>query len=831
MNMIDRARFLMFGEIPRKAVARGTENPFARVILAGMGRQAVWTPKRYDTLSEAGYQNCTTVFACVNVIARAAAGVRWKAYDGKNELESHALLDLLDAPNENDGRRAFIAKWFSFLLLAGNSYIIAGRVGSQPPLALWIPRSDRMTVIPGDSGQLVSGYEYTAGAGKQPFEFAQVLHSKLFHPTHDFYGLSPLEVAAHSVDVSNMSSEWNMRLLQNDMRPPGALATDAKLEKDTFDRLNALIKQEWSGYDNAGKPLLLESGLKWINFALTPKEIDWLNGAKMTKRDICSVFNVDPCLVGDSEFATYSNMQEARKGLCVETVLPLMEELTDDLNRWLAPMFGPRIWLEIDRGAIEALQEERGKKFSYIADAWWIKLNEKRKETGFDDLGPAGDIILVPAGMVPLDLVVAGEGSGTPPDGGDGTDTGDGKPNFLDEIGKPKGAAGPLEFKPYPNEHSARLVDPAKFDDFRRTMGGTVRGVKVPATIAVIWGHLIGEDDSTWAPQALRFPTKDWTAEAAKAWLKDKGIKFLSFEPAKEKAGLSPAPQPQVPAAAAQTRQNKASFWTATPERKESLWRSFETRIKVRERTFEEIAKTYLRRQAEMIRARVAKAPDLAAIKPRFILDVKVEAKEYVKKFWPWYKDAFIRAGNAGMHASKGQLFDDAEIKADKPKPTSWVFEMTPEQEETLQELVFNSGTMVNQVTVDIIYQHLKIAQFQNMTVEEFTQALAAKVGDFEVWRARLWARTESTKVDNKGQVEGYRQTEFVKMKGWICSFVPESREDHKDADGQEVALDDAFEVGGEYLDHPGDPGGGRVSASNVCGCLCDTYPVIDEEA
>lgn len=105
---------------------------------------------------------------------------------------------------------------------------------------------------------------------------------------------------------------------------------------------------------------------------------------------------------------------------------------------------------------------------------------------------------------------------------------------------------------PYPNEHSARLREPGDFakapkwkdgkpGQFRRTRGsgkGTVQGVKIPATISIIWGKLkgkAGKDDPPIA-QALRFPTKDWTESQARAWLRRHKIKYRKFEPA-TKAG------------------------------------------------------------------------------------------------------------------------------------------------------------------------------------------------------------------------------------------------------------------------------------------------------
>ncbi|KKM48094.1 hypothetical protein LCGC14_1558010 [marine sediment metagenome] len=93
--------------------------------------------------------------------------------------------------------------------------------------------------------------------------------------------------------------------------------------------------------------------------------------------------------------------------------------------------------------------------------------------------------------------------------------------------------------KPYPNEHSARLQSPDKFDpkSFRRTSGGTLYGSKkITSTVSIIWGKLKGKAKPSDPPiaQALRFPTKNWTAAKAKKWLGDNEMKYMSFESAKK---------------------------------------------------------------------------------------------------------------------------------------------------------------------------------------------------------------------------------------------------------------------------------------------------------
>ena len=96
--------------------------------------------------------------------------------------------------------------------------------------------------------------------------------------------------------------------------------------------------------------------------------------------------------------------------------------------------------------------------------------------------------------------------------------------------------------------------------------------------------------------------------------------------------------------------------------------------------------------------------------------------------------------------------------------------------------------------------------------------------------RARRIARTEAGKVENAGELEGYKETEFIEFKGWLCSFVELSRQAHKDADAtysdDPIPLDEDFIVDGESLSCPLDPKG---SPGNVINCLCTLFPQVKE--
>ena len=96
----------------------------------------------------------------------------------------------------------------------------------------------------------------------------------------------------------------------------------------------------------------------------------------------------------------------------------------------------------------------------------------------------------------------------------------------------------------------------------------------------------------------------------------------------------------------------------------------------------------------------------------------------------------------------------------------------------------------------------------------------------FEFYRARRIARTETISAVNAATLEGWRQSEVIGGKEWVCANSTNSRKSHKAADGQQVALEEPFVVDGERLMHPGDSSLG-ASAKNIIQCRCTMKSVL----
>lgn len=231
----------------------------------------------------------------------------------------------------------------------------------------------------------------------------------------------------------------------------------------------------------------------------------------------------------------------------------------------------------------------------------------------------------------------------------------------------------------------------------------------------------------------------------------------------------------------------------------------------------------YLRQQATHIKRRLSKLNSLAGVRPAELFDIVAESDLYLSKFEGRYRDAFEDAAEAGYRATKRELWlPELEAKERQFKPT-------PEQIERLKRQIQEAAQFFNATTWATVEADLEAAKLAGDTVEELAQDLWKHLDDLAVSRARLISRTEMARVENWGGLEGFKGNEFVTKKGWLCSMVTESREEHIAADGQEVDIDADFIIGfgaeADSMPYPGAPG---ASAGNVCNCLCTTYPVVE---
>ncbi len=352
----------------------------------------VWTPRQYDFLSEEGYHKNVIVYRCVNLIARNLATVPWKLYQGDEELKTHPLFDLIKNPNPMHTRVSLLESMASHILLSGNCYLEA--VGDNKIDELYLWRPDRVQVVPGEGGvpeayiYRVNGQERKIYVDSQNGQ-SSVLHIKTFHPLNDWYGMSAIEAAASAIDQHNAVGSHNLALLQNGGRPTGALVikpgadTSTHLTEQERQTLKDELRLAYEGSDNAGRMMVLEGNMEWREMGLNPKDLDFVNGKHLSAREIAQAYGIPGMLVGVPGESTFANYKEARLHLWEDTILPTLDKVMAEINRWICPYYGDDIEFRYDSDSIPALAIRRESLWSKIQNSDFLTTNEKRAALGY----------------------------------------------------------------------------------------------------------------------------------------------------------------------------------------------------------------------------------------------------------------------------------------------------------------------------------------------------------------------------------------------------------------------------------------------------------------
>ncbi|RKF20585.1 phage portal protein [Altericroceibacterium spongiae] len=283
------------------------------------------------------------------------------------------------------------------LLLHGNAYVQIMKDAAGQPVELYALRPERVSVIAGADGW-PAAYRYQVGDTtlSLPLEdeagWPNIVHLKSFHPLDDHYGAGCLQTIEQAVAIHNAAADWNRALLENAARPSGALIHESEdgigLSADQFERLRTELQQAYAGDGNAGRPMLLDGGLRWQSMSMTPADMDFATLKASAARDIALGFGVPPMLLGLPGDNTYANYREANRALWRLTLLPLAGKILSGIAEGLEVWFAG-LTLEVDRDQVPALSEDREKLWAQVAGADFLSAKEKRAMLGLPRNGEA----------------------------------------------------------------------------------------------------------------------------------------------------------------------------------------------------------------------------------------------------------------------------------------------------------------------------------------------------------------------------------------------------------------------------------------------------------
>ena len=170
-----------------------------------------------------------------------------------------------------------------------------------------------------------------------------------------------------------------------------------------------------------------------------------------------------------------------------------------------------------------------------------------------------------------------------------------------------------------------------------------------------------------------------------------------------------------------------------------------------------------------------------------------------------------------------------ARTRGEIQKSLPWLTERKLDTEEELrQRTVSIAERQVGRRIVGIANtsrERVANAILRGLEADEAPDEIARRIrgiSEFSRARARTIARTESHQTIMSAQFASMEETadelELKMFKVWVSSNDARTRDSHIEANGQKVAMNEKFEVGDAFLDHPGDPEG---PPEEVINCRC----------
>ena len=292
-----------------------------------------------DKAVDEGLKANAWVHSAVNRVAGAVASVplllerrngdRWEAQP------DHELQALLNRPNPFMGRQDISERWTQHMLLAGNALFWLNIVQGKPA-ELWPIHPDTIRPIQSRS-DFISGYEWRPDSStKRVLSVPEVAHWQFPDPSQPLWGPSPLRAAAGAVDLDQAAARWNRAVLANDGKLPLAVLLDSLLSIQTAREAAALVREQIDG-GSIMQALVLGGTSKVQPLSLSATDLDFLNGRRFSREEICAVFGVPPILLSFGEAVTYANLDAAKTALWEDRVVPLLDDLCQGYMGTLFP--------------------------------------------------------------------------------------------------------------------------------------------------------------------------------------------------------------------------------------------------------------------------------------------------------------------------------------------------------------------------------------------------------------------------------------------------------------------------------------------------------------
>ena len=364
------------GQLPH-AFAVETRS-FAQSFIAALAD----SPNFSDEILARAFSVGVVAWACASKQARFVRQLPVQVVDGDgNELKASPAQQLLDNSFETMFRVEMS------LRIWGKALLLKRRNNRGFPSALdWINPLQVQPVYDYQT-QHITGWKLAGARDIIPPRDMIAMYN--FNPLSASNGISSLEMALTNVKAERDQRQWISAYFQNNAIPPVIIQTESQ---DAAKKLYEELKKSHKGTANAHRTFVTwGQNMTAQQLNVKPSELAMPELDKMTARDTCVAFDINPVLVGLSQAADALSAQGTYESIerdhIENVVTPQAQWICSQLNKhWLIPDFpGFTYRLQPDMSAVVASTlgtSDRSTTARANVDSGLWRLNEAREYTG-----------------------------------------------------------------------------------------------------------------------------------------------------------------------------------------------------------------------------------------------------------------------------------------------------------------------------------------------------------------------------------------------------------------------------------------------------------------
>ena len=297
------------------------------------------------------------------------------------EVVSHPVLDLLNAPNPIMSSVFFFQSLYMAAQMAGNGYMHCVQPTTRGVSELW-PMQPQNVWIMLDRTNYVVGYGYGRdAASERAFGADEVIHYRHApHPRLPYMGMGPLHVAFNEADIESASTENELAMWRNGARPDYVMEAPPDTTDEQVKDLERRVNASHRGPRNKGK-FLVARAIKVQPIQFTPKEMEYIAGRQDIERRIWAAFGLPESEVRMNDANLASSLTGSTQYLR-QTIKPAIDSVADLLTKELLPKFGAdpgEMWFAYDN-CVPSDETGEANRLVALVNARILTTNEARAE-------------------------------------------------------------------------------------------------------------------------------------------------------------------------------------------------------------------------------------------------------------------------------------------------------------------------------------------------------------------------------------------------------------------------------------------------------------------